>query len=190
MRLNGVTNLRRLAVFARHDRARGGVGAIDFLIDTATDVVQKPGAASDLDRIAQFSSDGAGEKADLDRMLKQVLRRPRTKTQFAEQAAEIRVQAADAEIEGGLIAGFFALLLDVIRRLAHHFFDAGGMDAAVRDEPGQRQARNFAPYGIEAGDDDRLGRIVDDQIDAGGGFEGSDVAALAPDDAPLHVIRR
>ena len=32
------------------------------------------------------------------------------------------------------------------------------------------------------------GRVVDDQVDAGGGLEGADVAALAADDAPLHVV--
>ena len=35
---------------------------------------------------------------------------------------------------------------------------------------------------------DGLRGVVDDQIDAGGGFEGADVAALAADDAALHVV--
>ena len=33
-----------------------------------------------------------------------------------------------------------------------------------------------------------LGRVVDDQVDAGGLLEGADVAALAADDAALHLV--
>ena len=36
--------------------------------------------------------------------------------------------------------------------------------------------------------DDRLGGVVDDDIDAGGGLDGADVAALAADDAALHLV--
>ncbi len=43
---------------------------------------------------------------------------------------------------------------------------------------------------IERGEDDRARRVVDDQLDAGGLFERADVAPLAADDAPLHVVAR
>ena len=38
--------------------------------------------------------------------------------------------------------------------------------------------------------DDRLGRVVDDQVDAGGLLEGPDVAAFTADDAALHLVAR
>ncbi len=37
---------------------------------------------------------------------------------------------------------------------------------------------------------DRLGRVVDDEVDAGGLLEGPDVASLAADDPALHLVRR
>ena len=49
---------------------------------------------------------------------------------------------------------------------------------------------NLAAVRVEAREDDRAGRVVDDQIDAGGQFERADVAPLAADDAPLEVVAR
>ena len=53
----------------------------------------------------------------------------------------------------------------------------------------REDAGYLAAHGIEAGDDDRLGSIVDDDVYAGEGLEGADVAALAADDAALHLVR-
>ena len=85
-------------------------------------------------------------------------------------------------------AGLADLVVHLAAGLLHHFLDAGGMDAAVHDELLQRDAGDLAAHRIERGDDDGLRGVVDDQIDAGGGFEGADVAALAADDAALHVV--
>ena len=64
------------------------------------------------------------------------------------------------------------------------------MDAAVGDQPLDRLLRDLAAVGIEAGEDDRARRVVDDQVDAGGELEGADVAPFTPDDAPLEVVAR
>ena len=49
---------------------------------------------------------------------------------------------------------------------------------------------HLAAVGIEAGEDDRAGRVVDDQVDAGGELERADVAPLAADDAALEIVAR
>ncbi len=46
----------------------------------------------------------------------------------------------------------------------------------------------LAANGLEAREDDALGRIVDDEVDAGELLERADVAALAADDAALQVV--
>src|SRR5690606_7918454 len=69
-------------------------------------------------------------------------------------------------------------------------FDAPRMDAAVRHELLERKTRHFAADGIEAGENHGLGRVVDDDVDAGRLLERPDVATLAPDDAALHLVRR
>ena len=64
------------------------------------------------------------------------------------------------------------------------------MDAAVGDQPLDGLLRDLAAVGIEAREDDRAGRVVDDQVDAGGELERADVAPLAADDASLQIVAR
>jgi hypothetical protein len=64
------------------------------------------------------------------------------------------------------------------------------MDAAVRDQPLERDARDFAADRVEAGKHHGLRRVVDDQVDAGRGFERADVPALTADNAALHFVVR
>ena len=64
------------------------------------------------------------------------------------------------------------------------------MDAAVGDQLLHGQPGHLAPDRVEAREDDRLGRVVDDDVDAGGHLEGADVPALAADDPPLHLVAR
>jgi hypothetical protein len=63
------------------------------------------------------------------------------------------------------------------------------VDTAVGDQLLEGEAADLAPDRVEAGQQDRFGRVVDDQVDAGDGLEGTDVAAFAADDAALHVVR-
>ena len=79
-------------------------------------------------------------------------------------------------------------LFDVLPRLGDDLFDARRVDAPVEDQLGQRDAGDFAPDRVEAGEDDGVGRVVDDQVYAGGALQRADVAALAPDDAALHLV--
>ena len=52
----------------------------------------------------------------------------------------------------------------------------------------QRQPGDLAADGVEGADDDDAGRVVHDDVHAGGLLEGADVAAFAADDAALHVV--
>src|SRR5690606_24202171 len=70
----------------------------------------------------------------------------------------------------------------------HHFLDARRVDAPVGDELGESQLRHLAAHGVEAGEQHRLGGVVDDQVDARERLEGADVAPLAADDAALHGV--
>ena len=66
--------------------------------------------------------------------------------------------------------------------------DPGRVDAPVLQQLLERHAGDLAPDAVEAGEDDRVGRVVDDEVDAGEVLEGADVAALTADDAALHVV--
>ena len=54
----------------------------------------------------------------------------------------------------------------------------------------ERHPRHLAAHRVEAGQDDGLRRVVDDEVDAGGLLQGADVPALATDDPALHLLVR
>src|SRR3954463_16666320 len=58
------------------------------------------------------------------------------------------------------------------------------------DELLQSEPRGLSSDRVEAGEHHRLGRIVDDEVDAGVRLEGADVPALPADDPALHVVGR
>ncbi len=63
-----------------------------------------------------------------------------------------------------------------------------GMDPAVAEELLQGHAGDLAADAVEAGQDHGVRGVVDDEVDAGEVLERADVAALAADDAALHVV--
>ena len=99
-------------------------------------------------------------------------------------------ETRDAGLVGGLLAGLAHDHVDLGARLGDDLLDAAGVDAAVGDELGDRQPGDLAADRVEARQDDRLRRVVDDQVDAGRLLEGPDVATLAADDPALHLVRR
>lgn len=80
------------------------------------------------------------------------------------------------------------LFFDLFLYFGNDFFDACRMDAAVRYQLVQRQTRDFTAYRIEARQDDRFRRVVDDDLDAGSGFQGPDVPSFAADDPAFHFV--
>lgn len=64
------------------------------------------------------------------------------------------------------------------------------MDTTVNDQLFECQTCDFTANRIERGQGDGLGRIVDDEVYAGKGFQRADVAALSTDNAALHLVVR
>ena len=86
------------------------------------------------------------------------------------------------------MAGLFNILVDQTLFFIEDLFDMRRMNAAVEDQALQRTASNFAPHRIETGYSDRLGCIVHDDIYPGGLFKSANIAAVAADDAPFHLL--
>ncbi len=64
------------------------------------------------------------------------------------------------------------------------------MDAPVGDQAFEGKPGNLAAHRVERRNRHGLGGVVDDDVDAGDGLEGADVAAVPADDAALHVVGR
>ena len=72
--------------------------------------------------------------------------------------------------------------------LGDHFLNARRVDAPVGNELFKSKTRHLAANGVKARYGYRLGRIVDDKIAACQRLYAADVAALAADDASLHLV--
>jgi hypothetical protein len=184
-----IDHLERQVVTLGDLGADGRVRALDLVVDRLADVVQEAAHLGDLHVRADLRGDDRGEIARLDRMAEHVLAVARAVLEPAEQLDDLRRQARDARLVGGRLAGLAHDDLDLGPGLGDDLLDATGVDAAVGDELGQGDPSNLAPDGVETGQDHGLGRVVDDQVDARRLLEGSDVAALAADDPPLHLVR-
>ena len=99
------------------------------------------------------------------------------------------MQARHAGVIRRLLARLAHDDLDLGAALGDGLLDPARMDTSVGDELGECHARHFAADRVEAGEDHRLRRVVDDQVHAGGLLERPDVAALTADDATLHLLR-
>ena len=93
-----------------------------------------------------------------------------------------------AEVDGRALTRFDNFFFHLLLHLGNDFLDACGVDAAVGDELVQGEAADFAANGVEGRDDDGFGRVVHNDFNACGGFEGADVATFAADDAAFHLV--
>ena len=121
-------------------------------------------------------------------MLEDVLAVRRPVLQPAEELDELGVQVRDRELERGRLPFVPDLLPELRPHLLDDLFDPRRVDPSVDDELFQGEPGDLAPDRLERADHDRLGGVVDDQVDARRGLQGPDVAALPPDDAALEVV--
>ena len=75
-------------------------------------------------------------------------------------------------------------------RLPNDLLDPARVDSTVLEEGLQGSLGHLSADRIVGRDDDRLRGVVYDEVNAGRGFEGSNVPALSADDAPLEVLAR
>ena len=141
-----------------------------------------------LARRAELVGHHRGQVGALDGVREHVLAVARAVLQAAEDLDQLRVQAADVGLEGRLLAGLDDVGLELGLGLVVGLLDPGRVDAAVLQELLERHARDLAADAVEAGEDHGVRRVVDDEVDAGEVLERADVAALAADDAALHVV--
>jgi hypothetical protein len=148
-------------------------------------------AARHLDVRPELLGHHASQVRYLDRVGEHVLAVGGAVLQRAQQPDQVPVHApGDLGVVERLPSCRLHLLLDVLSGLGDDLLYAARVDPPVLHEPLHRDPRDLTPHGVEARDDDRLWRVVDDDVDAGRRLEGPDVAPLAPYDPSLHVVGR
>ena len=121
-------------------------------------------------------------------MLQEVLTVAAAVLHLADDADELRMQAVDAEVDGGALACLNNLVVKLLLHFCHHLLDASGVDASVCHELMQGQTAGLAAHRVEAADDDGLGCVVDDDFHTAGSLQGANVATLTAYDAAFHVV--
>ena len=177
-------------VALRDGGADGGVRPFDLVVDRLADVVEETAHLGDLDVGPDLGGDDRRQVTGLDDVVEHVLAVARPELESAERLDDVRGKPRHAGLVGGLLAGLAHDRLDLGARLGHDLLDPPRVDPAVGDELGDGEAGDFAADRVEARQDDRLGRVVDDEVDPGRLFEGPDIAAFAADDPALHLVRR
>ena len=159
-------------------------------INGLADVVEQSAAFGDGVVDAELDGHQSRELRDFQRVHQHVLTVRRAIAKSAEETKHLGMNIGDAEGERGRLPFLEELLIELLTHLLDQLLDARGMDAAILHESFERDAGDLAANRIEAGENDCLGGVVDDEVDAGGQFQRADVAPFAADDAALHVLAR
>ena len=186
--LDGVDDLGVLLVLAADVHTDLHMAALDLVVERLADIMQQTGTAGQRDVHAHLACQQAGQPGHLHAVGQSILAEAGAVLQAADELDEVGVQAMDAKLHHGLLALALHLQFQIVAALLHRFLDAGGVDAAVADQAFQGHAGHFAAGLVEGGQGDGLRGIVDDEVHTGGRFQRTDVAALAADDAALHLI--
>ena len=187
---NRVDDLGGLAMLACNVRADCHMRPVALMVDGLADIVQKSAAFRQRDVHAQLRGHDPRKLRDLNGMIEHVLPIARAIAEPPQKPDQFRMQPMNARIERRLLSGLLDALVDFAFRLVHHFLDTGRMNAPVRNQLFESDTRDFAANRIEAGQNNRFRRIVNNQVNAGQGFQRADVAAFAADNAPLHLVVR
>ena len=139
---------------------------------------------------AELGGHHAGQVRGLHQVLEHVLAVRRAVAQPAEQGHQLRVHVGDADLDQRVLAGPDAQPLHLRLALLVLSSIRCGWMRPSRTSFSSVSRADLPAHRVEAGEQDRLGGVVDDQVDAGDRLEGADVAALAADDAALHLVAR
>ena len=140
----------------------------DLVVHRLADVVQETGPLGHVHVGAELGGHDPGQVRHLDGVLQDVLAVAGPELQPAQELDQLRVQAVYARLEGGLLALFADRWLSTS-------FCALSTISSMRAGWMRPSATSFfrairaisRRIGIEARKDDRLGRVVDDQVDPG-----------------------
>lgn len=150
--------------------------------------MQQAGAAQHVAADPEFIGQCACEQTDFAGALQQVEAVIRDERQPAEEQRHPLVKIGDPEFKGRGLAPLLDLLVELLAGPLDDLLDPRRVDPAVLDELGETAGGDGAPQRVPGRQHDRPRCVVDEQIDAGGVFEGPNVAPLAADDSALHLV--
>ena len=151
-------------------------------------IMQQPPHFGDLHIGPRLGGQHPRQQPHFYRMLQHVFAVAVPILELPQQPDQLPVQPADPHIESRLFPGFHNGLVDFPLGAVHHLLDPGGLNPPVRHQLLQRQPGDFPPHRVKAGYSHRLRGIVNNDFHPGKSFQSPNVAPLAADETPFHLI--
>src|SRR5690606_8009631 len=167
-----------------------GVRAFDLVSDRLADVVQQSRTLHGSRVDPELGRQHRPDVSRLDEMIEYVLPVRSAELEAAEECHQLGVHPGQPDFQQCPLPRIAHALLYLVTRLVVRLFDRSRMDPSIGHEPFQGDASDLTTHRIERAYGYGLGRIVDDEVDAGDRLQVADVAAFPTDDPPLHVVAR
>ena len=123
-------------------------------------------------------------------MLENILPKRGAIPKRAKSLHDLGVQIVNASIKGGLLTSLLNPMSHKLLCLLVHLFDASGVNSPISNEVLKSNASGLPANRIEARKNDGLGSVIDDERDTRYLLEGSNITALAANDATLEIVGR
>src|SRR3989344_7461849 len=163
------------------------MGPLDLVVDSLADVMQESADARYHDVGAELGREHASQVSHLDRMLKHVLAVGGPEVETSKEGHELRVKPHDTRLIAGLLAPLADDLGNFLPSFLDYFLYLGRLDAAISDKGFERNLGDVTAQGVEGGERDAVGRVVDKHVDASRTLEGLDIAAFLADNLALYL---
>ena len=152
------------------------------------DVVEKPRALCNNWVAIYFGGNHTRNLGGLNGVLERVLIERIVEVQPPQQNQKLGRDAHKPQRFHGLSSVRDSFALDFPTGFGNLLLDCRRIYSAVGDELFERDFRDLAPHGIEGGDEDKIGSLVDDERRARFGLERADIAPLFANQPALHRL--
>ena len=121
-------------------------------------------------------------------MLQQVLTIRRTIFHLTDDTDQFRMQTVDTQVDGCTFTGFDNFFFHLFANFSHHFLDTSRMDTSVGHKLMQCQTGNFTANRVEGRKNDSFRSVVNNDFNAGSGFQSTDVTSFTSDNTSFDFI--
>src|SRR5690606_21370791 len=94
----------------------------------------------------------------------------------------------DAQINNSTFANLYNFVFYLLFGFRYNFFNAGGVNTSICNQSVQSKPRNLSSYRIKPGQDNRLRRVVNDDLYASSCFQCTDITSFTTDNTSFDFI--
>ncbi len=188
MRFDRMHHLLVLTVTAGDLGTDEGMAALHLVGQRLAKIVQQRSPLGQSWWQPQLSCHDPRQMGGLDEVRENVLAIAGPIPQASEQGDQLRVHLRDPGLHKRVLASADAASLNLTPGPLVLLLNAVWMNTPIRDQGLQGDFPDLTPHRIETAQQDRLRRVIDNDIHPGDRLERADVASLAADDAAFHLV--